>query len=99
VWTGTQAKDLGLVDELGGLLTALRIAKEETGMPVEEGVRLVFYPKPKRLLETLLEHLTGQVTATLALPPPVRQLGQALTAFSSQDEGARFVMPLLLRIK
>jgi protease-4 len=99
VWTGSQAKDLGLVDELGGLSTALRIAKEETGMPVEEGVRLVFYPKPKRLLETLLEHLTGQVTATVALPPPVRQLVQALTAFSSQNEGARFVMPLLLRIK
>jgi protease-4 len=55
VWTGAQAKTHGLVDELGGLETALRLAKEAAGIPAEASVRLVFYPEPKRLLETLLD--------------------------------------------
>ena len=99
VWTGGQARDLGLVDQLGGLDTALRVAREEAGISADTGVRLVFFPKPKHLLETLLEHLTGQVKITMPLPPPVRQLVRLLAPFSSQDDGARFVMPVLVRIK
>ena len=33
VWTGRQAKQLGLVDELGGLERALALAKERAGIP------------------------------------------------------------------
>ena len=99
VWTGGQAKDLGLVDQLGGLDTALRVAREEAGIPAEMGVRLVFFPRPKHLWETLLEHLTGQVRIAMPLPPPVRQLVRLLAPFNSQDEGPRFVMPVLVRIK
>lgn len=42
VWTGKQAKENGLVDELGGLNTALLIAKERAGLErkVTEIVRL-----------------------------------------------------------
>jgi protease-4 len=99
VWTGGQAKDLGLVDQLGGLDTALRVAREEAGIPADTGVRLVFFPKPKHLWETLLEHLTGQVRIAMPLPSPVRQLVRLLAPFNSQDEGPRFVMPVLVRIK
>jgi protease-4 len=99
VWTGVQAKDFGLVDELGGLETALRIAREEAGIPAEQGLQLIFYPKPKRLFETLFDRLTGQVAITMPLPPPVRQLVRLLTPFSSPDEGPRLVMPVFLRIK
>jgi ClpP class serine protease len=99
VWTGGQAKVLGLVDQLGGLDTALRVAREEAGIPAEMGVRLVFFPQPKHLLETLLQHLTGQVKIAMPLPAPVRQLVRLLAPFSGQDEGARVVMPVLVRIK
>jgi protease-4 len=47
VWTGSQAKKLGLVDEIGGLSKAIALAKELAGIPAEEQVRLMVQPKKK----------------------------------------------------
>jgi protease-4 len=44
VWTGADALDHGLVDELGGLRTAVRKAKVLAGLDEEAKVRLVGYP-------------------------------------------------------
>ena len=35
IWSGQAALKHGLVDELGGLQTALRLAKQEAGLPLE----------------------------------------------------------------
>jgi len=53
VWTGRQAKERGLVDELGGLDRAVAIAKERAKIPADSGVELVTYPAPKSLFELL----------------------------------------------
>jgi protease-4 len=53
VWTGRQAKELKLVDELGGLSTAVGLAKKLAGIPAEEEVRLVVWPKKRTLWESL----------------------------------------------
>jgi protease-4 len=53
VWTGRQAKDLKLVDELGGLSTAVGLAKRLAGIPAEEEVRLVAWPKRLTFWQTL----------------------------------------------
>lgn len=45
VWTGAQAKKIGLVDELGGLSLAIDTAKTLAGIPKSENVRLVVWPK------------------------------------------------------
>lgn len=39
VWTGADAQPLGLVDELGGLRTALRIARSRAGLPDDAPLR------------------------------------------------------------
>jgi protease IV len=57
VWTGRQAKDLGLVDELGGLDRALAIAKERAKIPASSGVELVVYPPKKSFLEVVADPL------------------------------------------
>ena len=44
VWTGADALDHGLVDELGGLRTAVRRAKVLAGLDADAKVRLVSYP-------------------------------------------------------
>lgn len=44
VWTGADALDHGLVDELGGLRTAIRKAKALAGLDEDAKVRLVGYP-------------------------------------------------------
>src|SRR5215831_17385860 len=44
VWTGRQAKQNGLVDQLGGLDRAIAIAKQRAKIPVESEVELVPFP-------------------------------------------------------
>ncbi len=57
VWTGEQAKEVGLVDELGSFRTALRLAKEKAD--IEGEVTLTLYPRQP----TFLEQLLGQDTS------------------------------------
>ena len=51
VWTGRQASQNGLVDALGGLETAIDIAKEKAGIDADDSVQLVVYPAPKTFYE------------------------------------------------
>jgi len=51
LYTGAQAKELGLVDELGGLDTAIDLAAELAGVTTP---RIEYYTPPKSLLESLL---------------------------------------------
>ena len=44
VWTGADAAERGLVDELGGLRAAVRRAKELAGLDADAQVRTVSYP-------------------------------------------------------
>jgi protease-4 len=44
IWTGTDALDHGLVDELGGLRAAVRRAKVLAGLDEDTKVRLISYP-------------------------------------------------------
>lgn len=53
VWTGRQARELGLVDELGGLTDAIRIAKERAKLDPQREVDLVVYPPKRTFLEIL----------------------------------------------
>jgi protease-4 len=55
VWTGQQAKANGLVDELGGLMRAVAIAKERAKIDADEEVELVVYPPRRSLYEALTE--------------------------------------------
>ena len=47
VWTGEDAKERGLVDELGGLSAAVRAAKQAAKIPAADPVKLVEFPKRK----------------------------------------------------
>jgi protease-4 len=44
VWTGIEAKKIGLVDEIGDLMTAVNIAKEKAGIAFDEDVKYLQYP-------------------------------------------------------
>lgn len=53
VWTGRQALDIGLVDELGGLDRALDIARQRARLPRGAAIELVVYP-PRRSIYQLV---------------------------------------------
>lgn len=55
VWTGSQAKTLGLVDTVGGFDTALSALRRRIGLPAETPLRLEEYPLPASRLERLLK--------------------------------------------
>ena len=54
IWTGEDAKELGLVDELGGFDVALRITREAAGLPADAKIRLKVFPAKKSWFEALL---------------------------------------------
>jgi len=67
VWTGKQAKELGLVDELGGLERAIAIAKQHARIAQDTEVQIVVYP-PRKSIYELVSNPFGRTegAATLA---------------------------------
>jgi protease IV len=55
IWSGQDAKNLGLVDELGGYDTALKLAKKAAGVPESDEVKVVIYPRPKSLFQSVID--------------------------------------------
>ena len=68
VWTGKQAQELGLVDELGGLDYAVSIAKEQAGFAKEDKVNLIVLPKQRPFFEQLLEQLLEDTEGSIQVP-------------------------------
>ena len=58
VWTGLQAKELGLVDTLGGLTLALHIAAEEAGVDYSK-CSLKTFPEKKSMWELLMNRVNA----------------------------------------
>ena len=53
VWTAAQAKERGLVDEIGGLNKAVEIAKQLANLPADRDVKRVVFPTPRPFFATL----------------------------------------------
>ena len=62
VWSGVEAKQNGLVDVLGGLETAIEIAKTKAKL---KNYQVVYYPENKGLLEDWKEDMESSIEETL----------------------------------
>jgi protease-4 len=76
VWLGSQAKDNGLVDELGGLDRALELLKKKANIPAGEKVTLVAYPPRRSLIDILLSRgsenaVESRIRALIGMPARV----------------------------
>ncbi len=80
IYTGSQALDLGLVDELGGLRSAVEHMKEILDIGEEEQIELVLYPKPKALWEALLSEDLWNLGAP---PSPLRWLQREMKSLAT----------------
>lgn len=54
IWSGSDAKNLGLVDDLGGFDEALSLVKKAIGVSPAEDVKIEVFPRKKGLLQSLL---------------------------------------------
>ncbi len=76
VWSGVEAKKLGLVDELGGLDKAITFAAEKAKLG--SNYRLVEYPRQKELLEALQEFLEKVVPDNVRTPSIAAKVAQRI---------------------
>jgi protease-4 len=103
VWSGVQAKKLGLVDELGGLEAAIRDAAKRAKLG--DDWRIEEYPKTRSLEERLLERLAGgamirQPAPTDPLTKELKKVHQDLAILRSLNDplGAYARLPFNLRV-
>jgi protease-4 len=108
VWTGTQAKQNGLVDEFGGLETAINIAKQLAGLPADKDVKRVVLPEPKPFFETIFgddssaDARTEQAQKAVfdALPEDAKRAFRYAELFDRMKNGeAMLMLPFELDIK
>jgi protease IV len=85
IWTGADALEHGLVDELGGLRTAVRRAKVLAGLAEEAKVRLVGYPGSS--LWDFLRPRPSSQPAAASLPDALGAvIGQSIAGIIEQAE-------------
>ena len=100
VWTGSQAAERGLVDELGGLHAAVQRAKEKLKLDPNADVALVPYPPPRPLAEQIGE-MFGQLRIAAA-PQPLagwlRPLERWLSAAATADRQILALLPYSIEI-
>ena len=70
VWTGADARERGLVDDLGGYAAALRAVREVAGIPSDTAIRLRLFPRRKSTLRLVSDALTGDPGEAPALTAP-----------------------------
>lgn len=87
VWTGRQALEIGLVDELGGLRTAVEHVRERLGLEADADVVLIPFPPPRSLGEQIAEAVSGRLRALV-----VAELG--LPVFADQALGWLAELPM-----
>lgn len=111
VWTGTQAKERGLVDDFGGLEKAISVAKELAKLPEDKDVKRVVLPEPKPFLETLFgndnssessdaESQQTQAALLESLPADVRRAFRYASLLDQMQRGeGMLLLPFDLEIK
>jgi len=87
VWTGADALERGLVDELGGLRTAITRAKVLAGLEPDADVRLVGYPGSS-LMDLLRPKASSQPAAASVSDAVGALLGRSVAGVFSQAERA-----------
>jgi protease-4 len=86
VWVGTDALELGLVDEIGGLRDAVNYAASLAGYMSKGDYHVVGYPKPLTMSEQLMGMISGMKEAPSILAgTPFEALGKELSRLKENN--------------
>jgi protease-4 len=106
VWAGADAKERGLVDNLGGLLQAIDAARNKAHVPVNEDMEVEIFADRKGLLSALgvgakVRQWLGDDSATAGLPEGVRTLARELGLADAAltTPGLKAAMPFHLSVQ
>ena len=86
VWTGAEALEIGLVDQIGTLEDAIEYAALSIeGVTSVSDVQVAAFPKPKTTIETLLEAFGGTESAFAGTP--LESVEQAFLSWDASQAG------------
>lgn len=89
VWTGAEALEIGLVDEIGTLEDALKYAAMSIeGVTSLSDVQIAAYPKPLTTLEMLLESFGGNKSVFAGTP--LESIEQAFLGWDASQAGKAY---------
>jgi protease-4 len=94
VWLGSQAKNNGLVDQLGGLDTAIDMVKAKAKIPGSENVDIVVYPGRRTILDILTHRPTDD-----ALESKLAQVFGPVPFHAWMKGGMLRIMPYWIAVK
>lgn len=98
VWTGAQALERGLVDELGGLQRAVALAKEKAGIPESREVEFEIYPRKKSFIEVLVGKLVHGAPEIMDGLDPKRLIDRSPVMRMFVDGQRLAIMPFQIEI-
>lgn len=98
VWMGAQARDNGLVDNLGGFDEAVAYIRTKAGLSAKGDTNLVVYP-PRRSLFEILSESSNDLTAQAVMESRVRKLTPGLPTRSFMEGGLLRRLPFSLTIR
>ena len=88
VWTGAEALEIGLVDEIGTLEDAIEYAAMSIeGVTSVSDVQIAAYPKPLTTLEMLLESFGGK---SAFAGTPLESIEQAFLGWDASQAGKAY---------
>ncbi|MGZ8846215.1 MAG: signal peptide peptidase SppA [Pyrinomonadaceae bacterium] len=113
VWTGSQGREKGLVDEYGGVDKAIELAKQLANIPADRSIQRVILPQPPTFFEQLMNsgddggdvaRATAQAKQRAEIlsvfPEDVREsLRYAQLLDRAKNGEAIYLMPFRLRIR
>jgi protease-4 len=96
VWMGDQAKDRGLVDELGGIDRAIEMVKEKAKIGKDEKVTIATYPPRRTIVDLALGRIPEGADSRLG---PLAKLARETHAGLLARSGLLRLMPYTIRIR
>jgi protease-4 len=105
IWTGQQARENGLVDEIGTLYDAIEAAKKTASVRPDERIELLELPEPRNFFDQLFDVPVEETRAQLrgvvddAMPAVAKRLGELETLRRLFAEPALMMMPFQVEIR
>jgi protease-4 len=104
VWTGAQARENGLVDEIGGIDRAIELVKQKANISATEKITLVAYPARRNLLQVLMDRDTDLTSiesriVDSRIESRIRELVGELPLSALSQGGILRRMPYSIRIR
>jgi protease-4 len=96
IWSGRQAKEHNLVDEIGGISEAIQQARRLARIKDSKKIRVIHYCRRRRLWERLMPDIRSPFTAGI-LPPSTLDAIETIESLRKQE--ILLMMPFHIRIR